>query len=207
MKRGTWVIVVPVVLGLLAPDAQSKGVCDKTQFFSAAKKGDMAKVKRLLQAGCKVTDVQYADSKYMPLHFAAMKGHEQLAREFIKLGAPVDARVSGGMSPLFLAAKYGKAGVVKLLLDKGANMFARDDNGFTVLHHAAGSGFREVVQLLVDKGKATRVGFDVNVRVNGYTPLKMASFEARRLAKINRLKPGMDFAGIEELLRRHGGTK
>lgn len=207
MKRGSWFIVVPVVLGLLAAGARSKGACDKNQFFAAAKKGDSATVKKLLQAGCKVNDVQYADSKYMPLHFAAMEGHGRLARMLIAQGAPVDARASGGMSPLFLAAKYGKAGVAKLLLEKGANMFARDDNGFTVLHHAAGSGFKEVVQLLIDKGKATRVNFDVNVRVNGYTPLKMATFESQRLAKINRLKPGMDFAGIEALLRRQGGTK
>jgi ankyrin repeat protein len=105
-----------------------------------------------------------------PLHCAAMRNNERVARLLIESGANVEIQDNFKRTPLHWAAYRGAFPVVQLLLTKGAYLHAREMNGCTALHLAAVQGHKEVVSLLVDK-KA-----DLKARSrNGRTALVMAA--------------------------------
>ena len=137
----------------------------------AARRGDAAAVKTLVQQGA---DVNAAQGDGMTaLHWAAERGDAALAEMLLYAGANTAAVTRiGNYTPLHLAAKAGSAGVVKALLAKGADPSARvTSGGVAPLHLAAASGNLESVTLLLDKGA------DVNVKETEWnqTPLIFAA--------------------------------
>src|SRR5262245_54180886 len=102
----------PILLLLLAEDLNE-------DLLAAARKGDVAIVKTLLDKG---TDVN-AKSPYgaTPIFFAAQNGHIDVLRLLIERGGDVNLRDTFyGFTAVQRAAAKGNVAVVKLLLDRGA---------------------------------------------------------------------------------------
>ena len=99
------------------------------------------------------------------LHIACAegyKGHLDMVKLLIELGAKGGVVSSGGSTPLHVAVRYafnsvyGHAAVIRYLLDSipafRALIDAQDANGWTALHWAAYKGYRDIARILVDKG-------------------------------------------------------
>ena len=78
-----------------------------------------------------------------PIH-AAGKGHLDIVKCLIDLGAHVDAKDEVGQTPLMQAVDDGHLEVVKCLINNGAQIDAKDSDRVTSLHIAADKGFLEI---------------------------------------------------------------
>ena len=89
------------------------------EFFAAARKGDAAAVKALLDKGVNVNSkTRYGATA---LSYACDKGHVDVVKLLIERGADVNAADTFyGEVPLGWALSHDHVQVVKLLLDKGA---------------------------------------------------------------------------------------
>lgn len=75
-----------------------------------------------------------AQKELTDLFFAAARtGNDDVIREFIKHGFPVNIKNHAGFTPLMMASYYGHQNVVSTLLEKGADRCARDNRGNTAL--------------------------------------------------------------------------
>jgi hypothetical protein len=86
--------------------------------YMAAYKGDINKVKELLQQGANVSD---SSSGTTPLMAAAGAGHIEVVKLLLDSGAHINTSWSC-VTALGWAAGYGHIDVVKLLLDRGADI-------------------------------------------------------------------------------------
>jgi ankyrin repeat protein len=172
------------------------------RLHDAAKNGDLDQVKRLIEAGA---DINEMDRGRTPLHWAAEKGHAAVARLLIEKGAKVNVKESKGyfygQTPLHLAVSDTKClvarckiapglseerkAIVTILIDHGADVNARDKSGGTALMWVAICNDVDVAQLLIDHGA------DMNLRGNEYTALEMASVRGPDVA-ILMVKRGAD---------------
>jgi ankyrin repeat protein len=110
-----------------------------TDLLEAARAGDPETVEARLAAGA---DPNESEGDGMTaLHWAAERGHADVARRLLDSGARVDmvTRI-GAYTPLHLAARRGSAPIVEGLLAAGADPNARTtSSGVTALHLAAGA--------------------------------------------------------------------
>ena len=199
-------------------------------FFAAARRGDMATVRRALVTG----ESPFRTDTWgnTALHMAAENGHDELVRLLGQIGS-IDVRNMRGWTPVMSAAKAGRKEVVFLLLEMGADMAGLIPDGFDVnrrgpdgqtpLYSVVEGNMFRMVEFLIAKGAR------VDVRDNrGRTPLHVAACAPRtdsrwsnaqqivgllvtNGAKVNaRDNAGntpLDLATSEkmrELLRRHG---
>src|SRR4030095_6284629 len=129
-----------VLLCPLSVSAQDKN----EEFFAAARKGDAAAVKALLDKGVDVN----AKTRYgaTALSYACDKGHVEVVKLLIERGADVNVKDTFyGEVPLGWALAHAHAEVVKLLLDKGAAGIER------VLTTGVQGGKVEIVKIAVEK--------------------------------------------------------
>ena len=135
--------------------------------FDAANRGDLKKVKRLLNEGA---DVNAKDEDgWTPLHWAAYYGHLNVVKLLVDRGADVNAKSKAGETPLHWAAANGHLDVVEFLVDRGADVNAKSKAGWTPLHLAADKGHLDIAKLLLDRGA------DINAKNGGgKTPLDLA---------------------------------
>ena len=137
---------------------QTSGAVFAADIHTAAQSGDVARVTELLESGA---DVNEASTFGTALHFAAMRGHVDVARVLLEHDADASANSDALGAPLHLAAKEGNQELVELLLAADADANARDKNEFTPLHYAALDGQTAIVELLLNAGanpKALAVG-------------------------------------------------
>jgi uncharacterized protein len=144
---------VAAVCGVLAAPAAADSVAD------AARRGDKAAVKQLLESGA---DVNVATGDGMTaLHWAAQNRGVDLAKMLLFAGANVRATTRlGGYTPLLMAARNGDAAMIQALVEAGANAAGANSNGTTPLMLAAVSGHADAVALLIARGA------DVNATEN-----------------------------------------
>lgn len=125
---------------------------DRTEkLFAAARKGDAAAVRALLDAGADVN----AKTEYgaTALHFAADKGHLAVVRLLIERKADVNARDKFyGVAPLTWAAMRNHAPVTGALIAAGAT------GADGILLSAARDGDAAMVRAVLDTGKVTPKG-------------------------------------------------
>ena len=140
----------------------------KSPLLSAAEKGDLAKVERLLDKG-ELIDAR--DKNGMtPLHHAILSDHVDVALFLLERGADRDARDKEGSTAITFACMRQLQPVVGALLDRGCDVNTRDARGATPLMWAANRGSMPLVVLLVERGA------DVNAQDTmecneGHTPL------------------------------------
>jgi len=167
--------VILLTAGLIAWDAS---FLRAEPIHDAARKGDVAEVKRLLEQDPKLVNLaeRAMNSGVVPLHYAAEEGHEAVVELLLASGARIDARGSYGTA-LELAVFFGHRDVAELLLGKGARLDfftasglgktdemerflradqslidAADHDGQTALHWAAYTGQKAAAELLLAKG-------------------------------------------------------
>jgi ankyrin repeat protein len=118
-------------------------------FLSAAKEGELDKVKRLLAEG---VDIDCSDAfSCTGLFWASANNHKSIVEFLIEKGANLNAGAGIGGTPLARAAYEGHVEVVELLLTKGADVNAKDVSGRSPLDSADES----VVDLLRKHGGKT----------------------------------------------------
>jgi ankyrin repeat protein len=112
-------------------------------FPLACSTGNLAMVKKLLEAGCEnwITDGLLAASK---------SGHSEVVELLIRTGADVN----GGhqFSALMKASSGGHIKVVELLLKSGANVNTQTEGRYTALGLAKKYGHKDIVRLLKRAG-------------------------------------------------------
>ena len=134
-------LMVIVLLCPLCVSAQDRN----EEFFAAARKGDTAAVKALLDKGVDVN----AKTRYgaTALSYACDKGHIDVVRLLIERGADVNTKDTFyGEVPLGWALGKEHIAIIKLLLEKGATGVER------VLMTGVGEGKIELVRVALDKG-------------------------------------------------------
>jgi ankyrin repeat protein/uncharacterized protein DUF3471 len=130
-----------VLLCPLCASAQDRS----EEFFAAARKGDTAAVKALLDKGVDVN----AKTRYgaTALSYACDKGHIEVVKLLIERGADVNSKDTFyGEVPLGWALSKEHIPIIKLLLEKGATGIER------VLMSGVGEGKIELVKVALDKG-------------------------------------------------------
>lgn len=138
-----------------------------SELTSAAMNGDIARVRRLLDAGM---PVDASDDEETALALAAREGLIGMVSLLLDRGADPNRKTGYGKTPIEYAAQFGNTDVVRLLLDRGTQLRIRD--GMTLLHHAARSGRPDLVRLLIEQG------FDPNADGPAGTPLTQACASA-----------------------------
>jgi ankyrin repeat protein len=104
---------VALPLALLAALISSRGFC--SVIHDAAKDGDLAKVQALLEENPELVS-SIDSSGHTPLHWAAFRGHKDVAELLLAHGADVNAKANDLHTPLHAAAAGGHTEVAALLL-------------------------------------------------------------------------------------------
>jgi ankyrin repeat protein len=140
------------------------------RFLRAARRGDIAELRRLLESGVDVNCRRL--SGRTALTVAAEHGHAAVVRMLLERRADPDARRRDGETALSLAATAGHAAVVEALLAAGADVNPRASDGDTPLIEAAYAGHVAILRMLLDHRADTtaRSGYD------GSTPLIWAAY-------------------------------
>ena len=141
-------------------EVDCRNTIGRTPLMVAARHGNLAAVKLLLEAGAGVNlktgygwmdEVNFrADAGGSALHMAVCSCENSAAiiELLLQAGAEVDSRDTIGRTPLMLASYHGNLVVVKLLLEVGADPYARDIKGKTALDRANAEGRGEVSRSL-----------------------------------------------------------
>lgn len=170
---------------------------DTQGFLDAVKSGDLAAVRRWLEANPKLSGAR-AEGGETPVLLAVYHGQAEVAKALAGDGSSLDvfeaaalgaeARLTvllasdpglmhaysgDGWTALHLAAFFGKLAAVRLLLEAGADTEARAHNrqDNMPLHAATAAQRRDVAEALVHEGA------DLEARnAEGMTPLHMAAY-------------------------------
>lgn len=124
------------------------------EFIKAAKKGQLAALKALLEGDKTLLHAQDTDGS-TALHCASWKGHREVAAFLIEAGADVHAHNRNdhwGTTPLHAAAHANQTAIAQLLINAGADVNAKDLNGNTPLHHTTFHKATAVAKILRQQG-------------------------------------------------------
>ncbi len=157
-----------VVESTLKQDAMTETVSSDSSLAKAASRGDIAKVKQLINDGAKI-DATDALGR-TPLHMAVFYSHPKTTALLIASGSNINAKDRTGMTPLHAAVLVGDLQEVDLLLEKKPEIDTTNEIGLTPLHLAAATGQPQLSALLIKRGA------DVQKKDNeGRTPLSYAT--------------------------------
>jgi hypothetical protein len=140
------ILFLAMVLSWNHPAAGQVGSSLNDQLIQAARDGDTAAVRQLLDKGANI-EAKDKDGE-TALIVAAWWATTDVVRLLLAKGANIEAKNTA----LIVAAVMGKTEVVKLLLARGANIEGKDNYGQTALNLAIEAGNTEVVNLLREKG-------------------------------------------------------
>ncbi len=142
------------------------------EIFDAVRKGDLEKVKELVENNLQLIKVK-GNNDFTPLLFAANNNKGDIAEFLISKGADIDEVFLAdyyGNTPITFAIKNGSLKMVKILHEKGANIQYRTNLGENYLHFAAAQNKVDIAEYLI------HCGIDINSTKNGgLTPLHIAA--------------------------------
>ncbi len=174
---------------LVAVLSWGTGAAVEGQLVDAARAGDVATVRALLQQGADANEAN--GDGLTPLHAAAERGNAAIVELLMDRHAAIGAKTRiGNYTPLHLAALGAHTAVAEKLLEAGADPNAVTTNtGVTPLHLAAAAlNGAETVAALLEHGA------DPNAReiAAGQTPLMFAAAENRADAIRELIRRGAD---------------
>jgi ankyrin repeat protein len=124
----------------------------EVNLHDAALLGDLTRAQTLLTDDPNMANDRDSDGQ-TPLHWAASRGHTEVAKLLLASNAEVNAESNSGETPLQLAAIGGHKEAAGLLLVHNADITAKNNlryPGWTPLHLAAARGHKEVAALLLE---------------------------------------------------------
>jgi ankyrin repeat protein len=122
--------------------------------IKAAKTGDVEAIKACIAADPASVHATDAEGS-TPLHFAAWKGHPEIATFLLENGAEIsreNAVTHWGGTPLHAAAHGNNALVARILIENGADVSFRSFNGRTPLQETTIHNATTVAKLLKQHG-------------------------------------------------------
>ena len=122
-----------------------------TPLLAAAHNGHTDICGLLLANGSNVNETDLK-TKHTALHFAALKGHNNIIEALLSWGAAVDPQDHAGFTPLQASCQDGHLACVLTLLKAGASLTLPNNYGGLPIHHAAGYNRVEVVKTLLEHG-------------------------------------------------------
>ena len=138
-------------------------------FFQAVKKGQLDKVRELLE----MIDVDSQDDNGMTaLMIAIGKNREDIVRLLLEYGADVDIKNNTGNTALMRASLRGYINIVRLLLEYRANVDIKNTRYETALMWASLNNSADIVELLLEYGAMM---VDIKTR-GGNTSLRALKF-------------------------------
>jgi len=186
------VILMPDA-GIGAPkdtDVNHRNPDGSTPLQWAVYEGDVAEVRRLLDAGA---DVSLAnDYGATPMGLAAEVADTEILRLLLEAGADADSPNPEGQTALMAVARTGNVEAAEALLDHGATVDARESwGGQTALMWASARRHPEMMELLISHGadvdadsihrdyqrRVTAEGRPKSLDSGGFTPLSYAARE------------------------------
>lgn len=152
MRRRAWLMVLGLPLGSRA---------DVTALGAAAEAGDVATLRRLLDAG---TPVDGRDARgRTALLVATHADRVDAARLLIARGADVNAKDELQDSPFLYAGAEGRLQILRLTLAAGADLKSSNRYGGTALipaaHHGHVETVRELLKTRIDVDHVNRLGW------------------------------------------------
>jgi len=180
--------LVLAAAGILAADANE-------DLIAAARKGDAAAVRTLLEKGAAIeTTTPYGQT---PLYLAAIAGHEAAVKALLEKGAKADVRDSFYKAPMLTFVIQRKHyGIAKLLIEQGGGPV--DEN----LDASVRSRRLELVQATLAKGAASQAALD-----RGYEmALDSKQAEIGEALKAAGAKPPVVVAVDAKVLASYAGT-
>ncbi len=127
------------------------------EIHEAAAGGDLASVSRLLASDSRLVRAKTA-TRVTPLHYAAIRGHVDVARFLIQAGADLEERTDDGRTPLQFVFENpemnesARAALTGLLASGTDIVNSIDGNGLAPLHHAALLGNASAASILIGRG-------------------------------------------------------
>lgn len=137
------------------------------KLFKAAKSGNLAVAKDLIEKGANVCAVK--PGGYTPLYKAVFHDHYDMANLFLEKGADVHASDSHGHTLLFYAVQNNNHEIAKLILEKEAGVNLTSEQGTALLRVAIENNNAGIVCLLFENGANANAA-----NQQGTTPLWLA---------------------------------
>jgi ankyrin repeat protein len=125
-----------------------KGGAD--DIFQASKKGDLARVKELVEAGADL-NAKFRGGDTALVN-ASQSGHLDIVKYLVEKGANVNVKNGSGLTPTAMGILSLHLEIVKYLIEKGANVNQKNALGGTLLMTAAYVDRPEIVKYLIEKG-------------------------------------------------------
>lgn len=167
------------------------------QLYLASIKGDLQKVKELVEKGANTNAVM--DFEQTPLMVASIKGHYAVVKYLLSNGADTKIVTNDGKAVLHYASR-SNAKLVRLLINNGANADIHDKQNLTPLSGAIVNSNFKVMKLLIEYGAhiddTSQWGRTVLMEAAESGDISFVRYLLEKGAKVNTVEKGVNFTNF-----------